>query len=315
MASSELISAPLFLVGAERSGTSLLRHMLDDHPQLAWEKEFEYAIDLLPPEGGFPSLPAYHCFLDINRVFQLSGNPVDPRLNYPELVNSFLIRKRAAKRLVGATVHRHFDRLLRLWPEARFVHLIRDGRDVARSVVEMGWAGTVWNGCNRWIEAETLWDCFSRDLPPDRHMTLRFEDLIRDPVRELSRICEFSGVKYHGAMLDYPSHSTYGPPDAKMVASWKRKLTPREVQLVEARIGPMLQARGYELSGHPALWLTPPLMSQIRRQDYVARVLFRIRRYGLCLVVGDFLSRRLRWDQMQRSLRRQMNAIDNLYLQ
>jgi hypothetical protein len=63
-------------------------------------------------------------------------------------------------------VHRHYDRLLRLWPEARFIHLVRDPRDVASSCIGMGWAGNVWTGVTRWIEAERLWDEVRGDLAP-----------------------------------------------------------------------------------------------------------------------------------------------------
>src|SRR6185369_10561789 len=98
-----------------------------------------------------------------------TGFTVDRSLSYPQLIDSFLQQQRARsnKPLVGATVHRHFDRLLRIWPVARFVHLVRDGRDVARSVIEMGWAGNLWTGCDRWIDAEQLWAKFSQMLPPD----------------------------------------------------------------------------------------------------------------------------------------------------
>src|SRR5262249_42031140 len=74
LAHYSMIPAPLFLVGAERSGTTLLRLMLDGHPDLAWNEEFEYAVDLLPEEGGFPDLEDYYPFLKTNRVFLHSGH-------------------------------------------------------------------------------------------------------------------------------------------------------------------------------------------------------------------------------------------------
>lgn len=50
----EFISKPVFLVGAERSGTTVLRLMLDHHPQIAFNNEFEYAVDLVSDEGKWP---------------------------------------------------------------------------------------------------------------------------------------------------------------------------------------------------------------------------------------------------------------------
>ena len=57
------------------------------------------------------------------------------------------------------------DRLTRIWPDARFIHLVRDPRDVARSVIPMGWAGNTWVGVERWMEAERLWDRVRSSLP------------------------------------------------------------------------------------------------------------------------------------------------------
>ena len=143
-----MIGSPVFLVAAERSGTTMLRLMLSTirrSPGAATG----YAVNLMPESGGWPDLAAYREFLLTNRIFRLGhGFEIDPNLSYPELVNSFLeqLQRRTGKPIVGALVHRHFDRLLRIWPDARFIHLIRDGRDVARSCIGMGWAGSVWTG-------------------------------------------------------------------------------------------------------------------------------------------------------------------------
>jgi hypothetical protein len=309
-----MITAPFFLVGSERSGTTLLRLMLDGHPQLACNAEFEYAVERMPEGGGFPDLDDYYRFLQTDRIYLASSFAIDRSLSYPELIDSFLVQKRGTKPLVGATVHRHFDRLLRIWPDARFIHLLRDGRDVARSVVEMGWAGNAWAGSAVWATAEELWGGLSKQLPADRHLSVRFEDLIQDPVRELGRICQFCGVSYDPAMLDYPQRSTYEAPNPRMVGSWWRKMSAAEVQQVEARIGLLLEERGYPLSGQPRLRLTPATVARLRLHNYYGRTRFRIRRFGLGLVLQDFLTRRLRLRRLQAGVRLRMNAIENRHL-
>src|SRR6516225_8210575 len=290
-----MISQPFFLVGAERSGTTLLRLMLDGHPELAWNMEFEYAVDLMPERVGYPDLGPYHRYLEFDRVFRLSGYTIDPSLSYPELINSFLEQKRSqqSKRFVGATVHPYFDRLLRIWPNAKFIHLLRDGRDVARSVIDMGWAGNLWIGCERWIEAEQLWESISRTISPDRHVTVHYEQLVHDPVFLLTSICEFCGVKYNSAMLDYPKYTSYKPVDPKKSTSWRTNLSENDIRLAEARIGSMLVERGYKLSNLPPLTLTPDMERYLRRQDYWRRLHFRLKRIGYSLVVQEYLTRRL----------------------
>jgi hypothetical protein len=311
-----MISQPVFLVGAERSGTTLLRLMLDGHPELAWNEEFEYAVDLMPADEGYPDLGPYHAYLEEDRIFRLSGFVIDKQRSYPELLDSFLEQKKSKdnKRLVGATVHRHFDRLLRIWPDARFVHVLRDGRDVARSVIEMGWAGNLWTGCERWIEAENLWENVKGNITADRHVTVLFEHLIQDPVRELTRICEFCGVEYHPVMLDYPKYSTYKPVDPKRVTSWRSCLSESEIQLVESRMGAMLVERNYELSNLRSVTITSRMEMRLRRQDYWSRLQFRLRRYGLGLVLLEYLARRLKMSMWHRRVKFRLDAIANSYL-
>jgi hypothetical protein len=314
MVDSGMIAAPFFLVGAERSGTSLLRAMLAGHPLLAWSEEFEYAVDFMPPAGGLPDLNEYHRFLESDQVFQFTGHRIDPKLSYPELVNSFLVERRGTKPLVGATVHRHFDRLLRVWPDARFIHIVRDGRDVARSVIECGWASHPWVACDYWIEAETLWERLVKTLPAERHLSLTFESLILGSVQELTRICEFCGVPYDAGLFDYPQSSNYTLPDPRMVGSWQKKMDRRQVQLVEARIGPMLEERGYALSGNPSIQVPPSMGRRFRWQDYLGRVRFRLSRYGLPLLIQDFLTRRLGCEGLQRKVRKRIHAINKQYI-
>src|SRR5688572_23588798 len=101
--------------------------MLDSHPELAFRYEFELAVEAMPDDERFPELDAYYEFLSNLRWV---GAPprIDRTLDYPGLVRSFLEQKRVAdgKRRVGAIVHKHFVRLPRIWPDARYVHLVRD---------------------------------------------------------------------------------------------------------------------------------------------------------------------------------------------
>jgi hypothetical protein len=311
-----LIKQPIFLVGAERSGTTLLRLMLDNHPELAWCYEFEYAVDLIPDDDQWSELETYYQWLETHRTFQATSFTIDSTLDYPSLVNSFLQQKchQAQKLIVGATVHRHFDKLLRIWPDARFIHIVRDGRDVARSCISMGWAGNVWIGIERWIEAETLWTELEKQLPSNRRINLTYEELIVDPVKTLKHICDFIGIEYDQAMLNYPQTTTYSFPDASLIGQWERKMSKHEIQLVESRIANLLVSRGYKLSGLPQLTVNSVLQRWLKLQDWWSRFQFRINRYSLPLFLSDYLSRHLRFEQWQKSVQLQLNAIDNAHL-
>jgi len=86
--------------------------------------------------------------------------------------------------------------------------------------------------------------------PEERIYELKNEKLIAEPSRELSALCGFLGVRYDDAMLSYPEKSIYSAPDPSLLFQWKRMQTPREVGRIEGRIGPMLEAAGYEPSGY-----------------------------------------------------------------
>ena len=123
-AASAPAEAPLFLVGSERSGTTLLRLMLDHHPEIAFEKEFDFVVTQVSDAGEFPSP---HDYVEWIATVRGANYAIDRSLDYRELVNDFLHQKQAAsggKPHVGATVHRNFDRLRFLWPDARYIHLI-----------------------------------------------------------------------------------------------------------------------------------------------------------------------------------------------
>jgi Sulfotransferase family len=314
--SSTLVSAPLFLVGSVRSGTTLLRLLLDHHPELAFESEFEYVIEKIGADGTWPDLDSYYEWLSTDRIYLSRHYDIDKRLSYPELVNDFLVqrRRRANKPLVGATVHSDFDRLPRIWPDARFIHLLRDGRDVARSIIEMGCAGNTWTAIDRWVQVEETWETFKQSLGPDRAFDVRYEDLVQRPEETLTEICRFVGIEYHPAMLRYPEDSTYSTPDPKLIDQWSQKLSEPQIRLAEARAASWLVRRGYKLSGLPPIEVDEKMKRELARQSKQYNRMFRVNRYGLLLVGTDYLARKLRLARLAKHTRKRIHAIDNSLL-
>jgi Sulfotransferase family len=311
-----MLEKPFFLVGAERSGTTLLRLMLDHHPFIGWVEEFEYSIDLVTDNGEFPSLDKYYEWLETHRIFQSMGFTIDKNLDYPLLINSFLEQKLNPynKPIIGATVHRHFDRLLHIWSDACFIHLIRDPRDVARSCIGMGWVGNVWYGVDRWLEAEKLWSHLKNQISSDRYIEINYEDLISNPITVLTIISEFIGVKYNSSMLTYAQNTTYGFPDPKLIQQWQTKLSEVEIQLIESKVGDLLTNRGYELSGKPLIQPHSLQIKQLQLQNDWGKVTFRVKRLGLSLFLADFISRKLGLKSWQKRVKLNINEIEKKYL-
>lgn len=296
------VQQPVFLVGAERSGTTLLRLMLDHHPEIAFNLESEYMVTQISDDGVYPEIGAYRKWLIQNRVFKHSHFTINETLGFVELLNDFLLQKknRDAKQFVGATVHYQFSKLHWVWPRAKFIYLFRDGRDVARSVVQMGWAGNTYVAADWWLNAEREWDLLRRQLSPDQWIEIRHEDLICDTRNVLLKVCEFVGTNYDERMFDYVHHSAYGLPDRSLSHQWRKNMSSHDLRLVEQKIGERLAQRGYPLSG------LPPLSVSVTRDKYIClqsrwvTFLRRCKKFGLRLVLQEFTSRQLRiggWHQ------------------
>lgn len=294
----------------------MLRLMLDHHPLVAFHSEFEFVVDLMDDDGTTPDSEQYLAWLSTHRIFQATHFEVDRSLTYNDLVRSFLeqFRSRESKRVVGATVHHHFDRVLHIWPDARFIHLVRDPRDVTSSVMAMGWAGNVWTGVRRWLEAELLWERMATVVSHDRRHEVHYESLLAHPASTLAEICQFIGIEYSPAMLSYPDDTSYDAPNQSSVFQWKRKLRATQVRLVESRVGDMLTRRGYAPSELPAMHVGSLFRTALRLQDWVSRFVFRVRRYGLQLVIEAAISRRLGFASWYRRCVLRMNEITTAHL-
>lgn len=309
--STPRIETPVFLIGSERSGTTLLRLMLDHHPDIAFNLESEFLVSEISDAGVFPDVGDYRRKLREDRVFGHSGFDVRDDLDFQALLNDFLRQKleRDRKRIVGATVHYGFAKLRYLWPRAKYIYLLRDGRDVACSVVEMGWAGNVFVGAKWWLEAEHEWAEYQKTLDRDRWIEVRYEDLTADSAAQLRRICDFIGVAFSERMFDYTESSSYALPDPAQSFKWRRKVAPKDLQLLEARIGFQLAQRGYELSSPAPLQIAEGLERRLQWRSRASVVLRKVRMFGLWLYAVELISRRLGLRTVHDRARRAINAI------
>src|SRR5262245_9580554 len=127
--------SPVFVVGAVRTGSTMLWLMLDSHPQIRNPGEFDFLIDHVGDHGQLPDIKKYRRWLSTHRGFLQTGLTVDPRLDYRQLMQSFIDQLWGGKKVLTLNMHRHFERIPWLFPEARYIHLTRDPRDVARSSI------------------------------------------------------------------------------------------------------------------------------------------------------------------------------------
>ena len=134
------------------------------------------------------------------------------------------------------------------------------------------------------------------------------------PEATLTDLCAFLGLSFYPAMLEYDMGSTYGRPDARLTYQWKRKLTPRQIRQVEARLRPRLQRTGYVPSGLPPLRVHGRAALAAKFRTTLATKSHRIRRYGLRNVLQHKLARVFGLRQLEASAQSRMDQITLRYL-
>lgn len=275
----------VFICGALRSGTSMLHLILNSHPKLSNPGEFDFLFDGLNGVDHNPTAQEYSGFLKNNRIFKAKRLRIDTEPEtYQELVNN-LVGQLDDGNILCLNLHRNFDWALHFFPDAKFIHILRDPRDVAKSSIRMGWAGNTYYGVDHWVDTEESWDRLSSRVNPENCFEFSYEELIADLHCNLSALCRFVGTDYDSAMLDYHKNSTYSRPDISLSQQWKKLQQPREIELVEHKAHRLMVKRGYEITS--ADLSAPRYYERLdlwwANKAYKYR--FSITRYGLVLSV------------------------------
>lgn len=280
-----------FIVGCGRSGTTLLRVMFDAHPQLAVPPESYFPLD--PPAAWFGSdggLDARTAATDLVGRWWLARWAIDgpafvdavaesaPRA-YPDLIRELFAFQAQArgKPRYGNKTPKHVLRMHKIagmFPEARFVHLVRDGRDVAMSLQEVDFGPTDLPGAARfWKGRVDKGREVGERLGPQRYLEVRYEDLIADPEGTLRVVCPFLDLPFDEAMLQYRDrgaeaiaavgvpgkHEHLVEPPTKGLRDWRTQMVPSDVAWFEQIAGTSLDRFGYERSG-----ISPSRSSRVR---------------------------------------------------
>jgi len=276
----------LFIVGSPRSGTTLLKRMVDAHSEIAVTREthwiskyYEHRTGLT--EDGYvtkkliPELLEYkrfpHLKLDPEKVRALYDKK--ERLHYRDFVTRVfdLYGKREHKRLVADKTPpyvRNIVLLHELWPNARYVHLIRDGRDVCLSMLKWRMAHRAAGRRSTWAEdpvstTALWWEWLIRlgreggaEIPAGLYHEMQYEQLVAAPERELRAMCEFLDVAFDDKMLRYhegktregadlSANSAWLPPTPGL-RDWRTQMSAEDLERFEAAAGEMLDELGLE---------------------------------------------------------------------
>jgi hypothetical protein len=288
-----------FLVGAGRSGTTLLYKLLCLHPQVGYISNYENRLSWFP-DGLAARAVAGQLDAKLHAWFNRGGNayfvdrpwikkvfptphegesiyracqvPLYPgRDDLPDARTTECLRRRFARfrRRSGGRLflskrtanNRRVRYLSAIFPEARYVHLVRDGREVTQSLAAVEWWAdhTVWwdgrtaaemercgesrlSICARnWVRELEELRTQLQPVPAHKLVELRFEDLLRDPVTQLERVVRFLGLDFSPAYRSAIETLQLRPVRARWGAEWNA----HELACVLREMQPMLRQLGY----------------------------------------------------------------------
>ena len=304
----------VFVAGALRSGTTLFRLMLDRHPEVVDPGEFDFLFDLVSDDGGLPDVHKYTEWLSTHRIFLSHHVDIDSNLGFFDLVKSFVRQKTRANCILALSVHRGLHKIPFLFPDARYIHLLRDPRDVALSTIDMGWAGNAYFGLDGWIETEKSWDRLASKVEKTRTLEVKYEDLVSNPHGMLSVVCNFLHVGFDEDMLKYHQTSTYEPVNSRFARKWKTRVSPFELAMLEHKVSRLLLDRKYELSGVQIRKPSMAAVAQLWWGNLIFKWRIRVRRYGIVCILTEKVARILRMEWLSKRVRMTINEIDEFYL-
>ncbi|MGH3380950.1 MAG: sulfotransferase family protein [Actinoallomurus sp.] len=258
---------PIFVLGCPRSGTTLLRLMLRAHPRIAIPPETRLLLDAYEHRGAYGDLSqlanrtALAEWIVAGAGTRFGRLGLDPRsvadeiiAGPPTLGSALEIALRAYARRLGKPrwgdkrpgYVQHIDALLRMFPDAQIVHLIRDGRDcVAELKQTPWWRMGVYHAIATWTQAIDAGTAAAERLPSGSYVEVQYERLAADPEGELRRLCAFLGESYVPAMAA-PRASAEWRRWHTGTGRESRRLERWEVELCEAVMTDRLLAYGYE---------------------------------------------------------------------
>jgi len=325
--------SPLFIVGCARSGTTLLETMLNKHPEICINHESHFIIDLMRryifgrKYRGKNSLSDFVNDLLSHKRYSLWQDKQKINRNefsyyrgksVPEIYEAVFSRYAHGenKSMWGDKTPKYVNFIVflsEIFPESRFIHIIRDGRDVALSAIERKWGpGNLWQSAHYWKIQTTLGIVAGRWLKftgqQNRYLEIKYEDLLNNTEAILRNICTFLNVNYHDSMLTYyessakhiPEAYSYvhrkvkEKPDTSRIGKWKNEMSRNELIKFEKIAGSLLTALNYEtITQHdPAQY----------SEKYLSMLFQRARPYKNAAYKASTNRMKIKWSWIEKSI-------------
>jgi len=282
-------TGPIFIIGTERSGSNLLRVILSAHSRIDVPHPLhvmKYFASLEPRYGDLSQRDALDRLAgDVLALARVHIHPWDVPLDRRRLVDEAdppdllgLLFGLQQQHLEATGKARwgnkstfmldHVDRVLQYRPDARFVWLVRDPRDVAVSSRKSVFSPFhPWFTAKLWAEQQRRCLDLEQRLGSDVVLRLRYEDLLEDPEGTVRRLCAFLGEDFEPAMLRYHEtqearrgaalseswQNTAAPVLRGNSGKWRGAISHEELAAIEGECGELMDLLGYDCAA-----LAPP---------------------------------------------------------
>ena len=319
---------PIFIVGCERSGTTMLRLILSSHKNIAippqtkfFKKLYKRRLffgDLSKQKNRHKLIKRFYDNHDRNtKIIDLGIDKTDIHCSLSkssDTLGSFLsvipkLYLQNHNKARWGDKHpyyiKYLPQLYKLFPDAQVIHIIRDGRDAVASLKRMPWwkQNSIFAMLN-WQEAIKKGLVAKSKYNSDQFMEIRYEDLIDDPVKSVKSICSFLGEDYSDDLLKFQKLSKEAIPNYKMkwhsatkneinsssIGKWSKELEPWEIALLNKKFNKELILYDYDITNNVA-----SISLKIYFRYLFTKIHYKYLQHGTVLV-DKLLSVLYRWD-------------------
>lgn len=284
MSQSNQRTSPFFIVGAPRSGTTLLQYMLRSHPMISMPTgESHFIIPLYHAAKSFGDLRKLENIrLVLQEMYRRSPEFLDTdlhgmRFSIDSLANELqndgcntitsIIAGLFKKNALGEGKERwgdktpyyvlHLPIIIKMFPDAQIIHIIRDGRDCALSMFARKYELNVYNvyhAAKYWQQYVEVGQDMGRKLGPETYLEIRYEDILINKIATVQKICRFLCVPFSDSVIEFTKSDGSGktpllqkPIQQDNAEKWRSKMTRRQVSIFESAVGDTLKCNGYPL--------------------------------------------------------------------
>ena len=278
---SNLSCIPFFIIGSGRSGNTLLRSILSGNSDISIPPEsyrIPFAIkkfhifnnrdweDIVPQVlKEFEDCKEFYTWeIDITDVQKRLENIADSKKTlsniFDELFCTYTEKHSPGSKIWGDKTPMntlYLDWVGTVFPRSKFIHIIRDGRDVASSYLKMDRYDTILEAANRWINSIELAQSFGSKIK-ENYMEIRYEELVTKPEDVIKYTCDFLDIDYDSKMLDHTKqvkklgdtdkehHSNLSKPiSSDSVGKWRNNLSESDQESITKLLHKHLQRLGY----------------------------------------------------------------------